>query len=129
MRRLPQPGRFRGAATLPHANRKGFSMARKSKLTNWAPSPECEAAYGRIVETAHLCAAVLAGEKPTDDPSSNASPQALMQAMGMIWFLARIDPADLVAFTTGPGSLADIAHGPLSLRRTPKKGVFAQMFQ
>jgi hypothetical protein len=104
-------------------------MARRPKLTNWAPSPECEAAYNRIVETAHLCAAVLTGEKPTDDPSSNASPQALMQAMGMIWFLARIDPADLSAFTTGPGSLADIAHGPLALPRAPRKAMFAQMFQ
>lgn len=104
-------------------------MARKSKLTNWAPSPACEAAYGRIVATAHLCAAALTGEKPTDDPSSNASPQALMQAMGMIWFLLRIDPADLTAFTTGPGSLADIAHGPIPVPRGPRKAVFAQMFQ
>ena len=88
-------------------------MARKSKRPEWTPNPACEAAYDRILATAHLCAATLCGEKPTNDPSANASPQALMFAMGMMFFLARIDPAASAnpsrTLTAMPGSIRILA--------------------
>ena len=128
MRRLPQPGRFAARERIRTPTGKD-PHGPEIETDQLGAQPRMRGRLWPHRRTAHLCAAALTGEKPTDDPSSNASPQALMQAMGMIWFLARIDPADLTAFTTGPGSLADIAHGPLPVSRAPRKAVFAQMFQ
>lgn len=102
-------------------------MARKSKRDDWMPNPDCEAAYARTLETAHICAAALFGEKPTDDPAANASPEAMMHAMGMMYFLLRIDPKDLAALYDGPGSLADFDYKPFPPGYWLKQGVFGQV--
>ena len=102
-------------------------MARKLKRNDWTPNPDCEAAYARAIETAHTCAAALFGEKPTDDPAANASPYALMHAMGMMYFLARLDPKDLAALSTGPGSFADFDYKPFPPGYWFKQGVFGQL--
>ena len=106
-------------------------MTRKSrdKTSNWTPTPECAAAYARAIETAHLAAASLCGEKPVADPARKASPRVLFHAMGMMFFLARLDPRDMAALFTGPGSFADFDHKPLPLNRWPKKSVLDEFMQ
>jgi hypothetical protein len=69
-------------------------MARK-KTPVFIPDPDYQAAYARAQETAHRCAAMLLGEEPVEDPSAQASLPALMAAMGMMYFLLRLDPAIL----------------------------------
>lgn len=98
-------------------------MSRKIKSTDWSPNPDCEAAYGRILDTAHICAAALLGERLTQDPARDASPMALMHAMGMMYFLCRIDPKDLTAISTGPGSFADFAYKPFPSNFRPRKPI------
>lgn len=104
-------------------------MARRSKRPEWTPSPASEAAYDGILATAHRCAAALTGERPSENPGADASPQALMFAMGMMFFLSRIDPADLAAFTTGPGSIAELPFGEAPAPRADRASPFAAMFQ
>lgn len=77
-------------------------MARK-KRQDFTPDPECEAAFGRVVDTAHLCAATLFGEPRVDDPAKDASLRALLMAMGMVYFLLRIAPDDLRALLSQGG--------------------------
>ena len=99
-------------------------MTRKMKSTDWSPNPDCEAAYGRILAIAHICAASLLGQKLTQDPARDASPMALLHAMGMMYFLCRIDPKDLAAISTGPGSFADFAYKPFPPNFRPNKPMF-----
>ena len=81
------------------------------------------AAYARAIETAHLAAASLCGEKPVADPARKASPRALFHAMGMMYFLARLNPRDMAALFTGPGSFADFeapsAFSDIALNESP----------
>jgi hypothetical protein len=77
-------------------------MARKT-MPEFTPDPEYEAAYCRAIDTADICAATLFGEKLVEDPARQASPRALMMAMGMIYFLLRLDPADLRALGAQDG--------------------------
>lgn len=102
-------------------------MPRKSprKKPDWTPSPECETAYANAIETAHLAAASLLGEKPVDDPGRDASAAALMLAMAMVFFLVRLDPRDGGALYRGPGSFADFDYKPFDRSRWPKKSFFA----
>lgn len=88
----------------------------------WKPSPECEAAFARIIDTAHRCAATFTGEKPAADPEKNASQAALILAGMMLWFLCRIDPKDMVALASGPGSFADFAYRPFPPLPKRKRG-------
>jgi hypothetical protein len=87
-------------------------MARKSKHHDWTPNPDCEAAYGRVLDTALICSAVLWGEKLESDRPEDAPPHVLIHAFGFIYFLRRIDPKDLAALSCGPGSFADFAYKP-----------------
>lgn len=89
-------------------------MSRKPapSVKDWKPSPECDEAFGRILEVAHRSAAAYLGQKPVADPIRDASLVALTHASAMIYFLFRVDPKDLVALASGPGSIADFDHRP-----------------
>lgn len=103
-------------------------MSRRQKHPDWTPNPECDAAWTRAIATAHQCAAVLLGEEQTDEPQDDASPEALLYAIGMLFFLARLAPGDLAALCTGPGSLADLPLKPFrarALRTAPLARLFA----
>jgi len=78
----------------------------------WRPNPASDEAFTRIIDIAHRCAATLAGEKPVENPVKDASPAALHLAMAMAYFLCRIDPKDMVALASGPGSFADFDYKP-----------------
>lgn len=105
-------------------------MPRKSAKTDtWTPSPECQDAYERVIRTAHLSAAALWGEKPVDDPSEDASCRALMLAMGMTYFLLRIDPRDARLLFTGERSLGDAGYKPFPPGYVFRKGVFAELMR
>ncbi len=82
---------------------------------DWKPNPEADAAFARIIDTAHLCAAALFGERPVAEPEKNAPPHLLQCAGGMLYFLCRIDPKDMVALASGPGSFADFNYRPFPL--------------
>lgn len=105
-------------------------MPRKSAKTDrWTPNPECQDAYERVIRTAHLSAAALWGEKPVDDPSKDASCRALMLAMGMMYFLLRIDPRNARLLFTGEGSLGEAGHEPFPPGYAFRRGVFAQLMR
>ena len=78
-------------------------MSRKPapSVKDWKPSPECDEAFGRILEVAHRSAAAYLGQKPVADPIRDASLVALTHASAMIYFLFRVDPKDLALALKG----------------------------
>lgn len=79
-------------------------MARRKRAD---PDPEFQAAYFRALETAEACAAALFGEPTGEGPEEeDASPRAEIMVMGMIYFLVRLDPADLRALSREGGFAA-----------------------
>jgi hypothetical protein len=92
-------------------------------------SCECQEAYRRVLRIAHVSAAVLWGEKPTDDPERDASGRALLLATGMMYFLLRIDPEDARLLFMGKGSLGDLDYKPYPPGYFLKKGAFAALMR
>lgn len=88
------------------------------------PNAKAKAAFGRIHETALVCAASLFGDKPPADVK-DLSPEALRHAAGMMLFLTRIDPKDMAALVTGPGSFADFRYQPWPADFQAEKPLFA----
>lgn len=99
-------------------------MPRKPKA-KWTPNPECQAAYGRVIKTAHIAAATLFGEKPAENPEENASSRAFLMAAGMIYFLLRIDPKDARALFVGEGSFGSLNYKPYPPGHWLRNGPFA----
>jgi hypothetical protein len=132
MRRFPsfQNPAANGTGTRNRIQRQELDMPRKSAKTDrWTPSPEWQDAYERVIRTAHLSAAALWGEKPVDNPSEDASCRALMQAMGMMYFLLRIDPRDARLLFTGEGSPGNADYKPFPPGYVFRKGVFAELLR
>ena len=102
-------------------------MRRRIPLADWTPNPECEKAFAHALETAHLCAAAMWGERPSDKPERDASARALMLSGAMIYFLFRLDPDHLRALVTGPGSMEEWSYKPFPPGFALRKGIFAQM--
>ncbi|MGB3501329.1 MAG: hypothetical protein WBA44_06885 [Mesorhizobium sp.] len=99
-------------------------MPRSRKPYAHRPNAKAAAAFGRIRETAVICAASLFGEKPPAD-IEDLSPEALRHAAGMMLFLTRIDSKDMAALSTGPGSFADFRYQPWPADFQAEKPLFA----
>lgn len=83
-------------------------MARKNK-PDIAMNPECNAALARVTKLADRLAAGLVGEElPACGRPETAAASVL--SSGMIYFLLRIDPADLHALFSDEGSLKRFAY-------------------
>lgn len=79
----------------------------------FTPSPEADAALLRLTRLAHAIGALLAGDPESGESLEPASPLAAALAMGMIYFVVRLDPADVRALHVGPGSLGELPRAPL----------------
>ncbi len=104
-------------------------MARTKTKKNdakWVPGPECQAAWNRILESAHVCAASLFGEKAAEDPD-DASIRIKVLATGMLYFLVRLDPNDARDLYFGENGLATLNHKPYPRNHKPREAPFADL--
>ena len=69
----------------------------------------------------------MLGEKPVED-INDASCPAMILAMGMGYFLLRIDPKDAEALYVGDGSFGDAGYKPFPPGYWFKKGAFAEFW-
>jgi hypothetical protein len=99
-----------GGRANPNQTAKGKRMPRKS-TSSFEPSPECAAAYERILDLAHRLAAALVGEKLSRDGKA-LGPYGLPLVIGMLYFLLRIPPQDLNTLFFTKDSLKDLNFRP-----------------
>ncbi|WP_353641922.1 hypothetical protein [Mesorhizobium sp. WSM2239] len=86
-------------------------MTRKSRQ-DIEFSPECGAAYERLIVLAHRLSALLTGDALSPDGLTD-TPRSQALAMSMIFFLLRAGPDDLHAMFFAEGSFNQLRFKPL----------------
>ena len=95
-------------------------MARNRRATiDQTFDPECEAALDRVTRLAHRCAATLFREK-LSSAGEVRTPHAWAMAMGMLYFLLRIGPADLHAIFLSDRSIGQFEFKPFPPDQPPQ---------
>lgn len=105
-----------------------MSDVTRKQQKQWVPGEACQQAMLRVLDTAHLSAAALWGEKPAENPN-DASSRALMAAIAMIYFLMRLDVKDIHDLYFSENGLASSGRKPFPPGYLIKKGVFAEWVQ
>jgi len=86
-------------------------MGRK-KRTEIEYSAECQEALERLTALAHYLAAMLTGDPLSEETGLTATPRSQALAMGMMYFLIRLDPKDLYATFFAEKSLNQLPFTP-----------------
>jgi len=81
-------------------------MARNRKKSDIDINNECQEAYARLVTLAHQIASTLTGDPISPETGQTQTARSLALAVGMLYFLLRIEPDDMKAVFFGERSLA-----------------------